>query len=153
MNLMTYSHAYSLYPKATFQEKRSLSITSTSSHGQAAARQKYRERGWNVFQYVTCYEATHPRECEFAAGPRWVGDGKCMVVDLPPLESDYVPQSSPSWRSNSWNLEFDVSNEATMSQTVIPFGKWRYSVINDELEEIMDLEEVQALIAVGRLNK
>ncbi|KAK0243801.1 hypothetical protein EDD85DRAFT_732084, partial [Armillaria nabsnona] len=47
MNIISHSHAYSLFPKATFDQKRALIIT-TSGSGQEVGRGKYRDLGWKL---------------------------------------------------------------------------------------------------------
>lgn len=146
LNIITHSHAYSLYPKATFDEKRSLILRATyDGQRHEDARAKYRVRGWRLLPYVSCHEATHP-ECEFSAGPRWVGDSKCMTVQLPP--SGAAPSPNPHiWPSNSWKLEFDLDNTARMKcRHTYETDKWKYCIAEKGLEDVLDIPTIKTLM-------
>ncbi|KAG7088808.1 hypothetical protein E1B28_012768 [Marasmius oreades] len=48
MNVISYSHVYSLYPRATFQESLSLITYEKDDSKRVVARQKYVDRGWKM---------------------------------------------------------------------------------------------------------
>ena len=133
MNVISYSHAYSLYPKATFQKFVSL-ICYRDFDGarRTASLKKYISRGWRVIDYegarlvpsITSPETLKTAEnlpgCHgrtFCKGRmRYLGDSYCWthrLDDLPSLRSE--PSMTPLAReeikdgvcaleSNSWTL-------------------------------------------------
>ena len=97
--------AYSLYPYATFQQRRSLACGSDGTKREEA-REKYRERGWIMERRIDILEA-RDKQSDFKVGRRWVGDARCWKIPLrPPLSSN--PQAEGLIRdritSNSWNI-------------------------------------------------
>ena len=95
MNLITYYGAYSLYPKATFEERRTLICATVVDHERAI--QKYQSRGWKL-------QFTIPREEQINTGSslrfedRWVGDNKCW----------FLPFYNVSWRRNLYSSKYAV---------------------------------------------
>ena len=146
MNIITHSHAYALYPKATFKEKRGLNISCRGAN-QEAAREKYRQRGWTLLEGtnsdISIHEATHPAKFEFAPGRRWVGDSKCMTVALPPVKD--LPLSTTSWVSNSWSLDFSKYTGAIIDCSVFVGDHWKYCVADDDLVNIMEIPAITKL--------
>ncbi|PBK75288.1 hypothetical protein ARMSODRAFT_514758 [Armillaria solidipes] len=118
MNIISHSYAYSLFPKATFDQKRALIIT-TSGSGQEVGRGKYRDRGWKLFEYPSAFEVTDS-ESEFQAGLRWVGDRKCLTLPLTPIPSlaAFVKYPCPV-HINSWNMKYDRDNEARLEHDML----------------------------------
>ncbi|KAG7088803.1 hypothetical protein E1B28_012764 [Marasmius oreades] len=51
MNVISYSHVYSLYPRATFQESLSLITYCNDGSEREVARQKYVDRGWKMLNF------------------------------------------------------------------------------------------------------
>lgn len=105
MNVITHSMAYSLYPYATFQQRRSL-VCGSGGIKREEARDKYQERGWRMEQHIDILE-TRDRRSDFKVGRRWVGDARCWKIPLtPPLSSN--PQAEGLIRdritSNSWGI-------------------------------------------------
>ncbi|PBK97197.1 hypothetical protein ARMGADRAFT_1009255 [Armillaria gallica] len=118
MNIISHSHAYSLFPKATFDQKRALIIT-TSGSGQEVGRGKYRDRGWKLFQYPSAFEVTDS-ESEFQAALRWVGDRKCLTLPLTPIPSlDAFVKFPYPVHINSWNMKYDRDNEARLEHDML----------------------------------
>ncbi len=118
MNIISHSHAYSLFPKATFDQKRALIIT-TSGSGQEVGRGKYRDRGWKFFEYPSAFEVTDS-ESEFQAGLRWVGDRKCLTLPLTPIPSlDAFVKFPYPVNINSWNMKYDRDNEAHLEHDML----------------------------------
>ena len=112
LNVISYSHAYSLYPRATFHNRVSLELIPNATFDESV-RTKYSARGWRFIQqlprtsiellnsitgqlirYPTndgCSECAHcrrKREEEesiiraFPTGPRWIGDKHSWVLPL-----------------------------------------------------------------------
>ncbi|KAK0474462.1 hypothetical protein EDD18DRAFT_1457450 [Armillaria luteobubalina] len=102
MNIITATHAYSLYPRTTFHQRRGL-IISTNGSSQDAGRQKYIDRGWDLFSELTVFEVTNPYSEFQAHSLRWVGDRRCLSVKLPPMELPFSPYPI---RVNSWQMAY-----------------------------------------------
>ena len=100
MNVITHEKAYSIFPRATFEERQSLIYANEETALEALL--KYQERGWKFFNRVHVNEARDPLS-PFSQGSRHLGDSKCWTIRLQPTYAD-----SPSiWESNSWRLEYN----------------------------------------------
>ena len=120
MNVITHDAAYSLYPYATFQQRRSL-ICGGNGRKQDKARNKYRQRGWKLESYVDSREMVNPRS-DFSWRRRWVGDGRCWTVPLrPQAEGDRIT-------SNSWNIRH-WGDDTRMAFTLVKSPKLRFQYI------------------------
>jgi len=101
MNLITHDKAYSIFPQATFEDRRSL-IFVKEGDSAIKACEKYEERGWT---FTEGYEIQPlNRQSPFVKGIRRLGDSKCWSISLHP-EKDGTACTS-SWDSNSWRLTF-----------------------------------------------
>jgi len=102
MNLITHNKAYSIFPHATFQERRSL-IFVRDPEPVAQALTKYERRGW---RFITEIDEDEIRKTTsaFANGSRHLGDSKCWTIHLHP-ELDHSPMF---WEANSWRLHYSV---------------------------------------------
>ena len=60
MNVISYEKAYSLFPQATLEEKRTLVSVSSSGHGRRADEglSKYASRGFDVLYYLPFHDTT-----------------------------------------------------------------------------------------------
>ncbi|KAK7032416.1 hypothetical protein VNI00_013164 [Paramarasmius palmivorus] len=120
MNVISYSHAYCLYPKATFEERRSLICFSFERPERDSARQKYVDRGWKMlnsdgseWEFGAVWNPYHPNRSNLLASARLesfrvdrsrhVGDSSCWTITLPPIP-DYSPttivNADPSTEQN-----------------------------------------------------
>ncbi|EKM58749.1 uncharacterized protein PHACADRAFT_248812 [Phanerochaete carnosa HHB-10118-sp] len=111
LNVISFSHAYSLYPLATFHHRLSLSLV-PARQLEAAVQRKYTFRGWTFVHSVPTPPPEHgttdeivlrlfrPRECAecphctrqrelersvaqaFPVGLRWIGDRHSWVLPL-----------------------------------------------------------------------
>jgi hypothetical protein len=135
MNFITHRHAYSLFPRGTFQKRISLELPSSNSD---EARRKYTERGWRFVEthddsFVTlgpfkevyssktrsslglCCEihkrhGDTPRAPIFRLGSRWIDDGHSWVLDLDMTWSGSSSGRIPDVRDpsgTSISLDFD----------------------------------------------
>ncbi|KDR77818.1 hypothetical protein GALMADRAFT_65576 [Galerina marginata CBS 339.88] len=133
MNIITHEKAYSLYPRATFDERRTLSYvpdpTEDNGHEKRqVALQKYTSRGWTVVDRITDVEFRDPRSA-FASGERHLGDFKCWT--LPILPKLALPKSTIE--ANSWALLYDRKLEPLMTFTVLVSRRLRFTyLIADE---------------------
>jgi len=100
MNLITHERAYSLYPHATFEEGRSL-VISTEGSKQESARKKYAERGWTMVKTGQDEDIQHARS-DFTPCRRHIGDSRCWTIPiLPKLD---LPEDLMA--TNTWELKY-----------------------------------------------
>ncbi|KAJ3510693.1 hypothetical protein NLJ89_g4533 [Agrocybe chaxingu] len=134
MNFITYDKAISLYPQATFDQRRALACH-PNWQGRREAYAKYRSRGWKIIKNAWRLEAEDP-ESPFALGIRRVGDSKCWTVPIcPKLE---FPEST--MEANTWYLErhWDTRGpEMAFSVFKSPILASRYLVANFEIEGVI----------------
>jgi hypothetical protein len=135
MNFITHEKAYSLYPRATFEERRSLVHSSGASwreDARAVARTKYAGRGWLIVNRLTQAEIDN-RTSAFAYGRRVVGDQYCWTLDVLPKLAD-LPQGFVE--SNSWGLYFTQNRQAEMKLSLLKMPELRFSyTVADEIIE------------------
>lgn len=106
MNLITHESAYSLYPHATFEERRSL-VISTEGSRQESARNKYRERGWTMVEAGQDEDIRNARS-DFTPRRRYIGDSRCWTIPiLPKLD---LPEGFLA--TNTWELEYNLVMDA-----------------------------------------
>ena len=121
MNLITYDKAYSIFPRATFGERRSLIFVQDEDLA-AMARAKYEQRGWS---FIEAYQVpTNDPLSSFAKGSRHLGDSKCWSITLHP-ERDHL---ASTWESNSWKLEYE-NNQTPKNVWILlknPMLHWTY---------------------------
>jgi hypothetical protein len=105
MNYITWNKAVSLYPYATFEQRRTLVLNRNVTF--RAAKAKYIARGFAFQRTFTPDEARRPGP--FQAGPRYVGDNKSWVLALEtdslslPVPASSVPACDPAV-VHSWDL-------------------------------------------------
>lgn len=126
MNFLTWNAAYSLYPCATFEQRRALSLRSGADERVAAAFAKYAARGYRIVPTVYPHEEG---TSAFSVGAtRWPGDPRCWVLRLdttgvtapgalspasgPPLTFDPVEQ-------NTWTITHKKSASRNISRNSV----------------------------------
>lgn len=100
MNLITHERAYSLYPRATFEERRSL-VISTEGSKQETARKKYTERGWIMVKTGQDEDIRNARS-DFTPCQRYIGDSRCWTIPILPMLD--LPKDSMA--TNTWELKY-----------------------------------------------
>lgn len=115
MNLVTASHAYSLYGEETLEKKLALPVDSGRSAlgSREAARAKYVDRGWTMVPSQA--EALRLKAFEGWAA-RHVGDSKCWIVRLPQVEGTDVFRKTDPLRRNEWALGYKFGVPKMMHQ-------------------------------------
>ncbi|TCD68642.1 hypothetical protein EIP91_010297 [Steccherinum ochraceum] len=106
MNVISYEKAYSLYPRASIVNHRSLVTCMQPSNGQPAALKKYADRGFSIETFVGGYDR------DFALGKRYIGDGDCWTLnlDMTGVQAHWAPNdvSTPLTHdpvcATSWDL-------------------------------------------------
>lgn len=116
MNLITASHAYSLYGEETLERKISLPVDNACSAltigNLEAAKSKYVARGWTMIPTQT--EALRRKAFEGWTARR-VGDSKCWVVKLPVWCADVFKMMDPLCK-NEWALGYKFGVPMMMLQ-------------------------------------
>jgi hypothetical protein len=117
MNFITHNRAFSIHPRATFIERRSLVYDLSPKSFEA--RMKYVFRGWNQVQYPQATDYADPLS-SFGRGPRRVGDRKCWTINLDPTVSsheDYI-------NSNTWSLQYSQPAPVDANTTLFATHSW-----------------------------
>ncbi|KAL1693252.1 hypothetical protein GGG16DRAFT_123367 [Schizophyllum commune] len=109
MNVITHSTAYSLYPRSTFDEDRSLLMKPFSQSPKLLdALNKYEGRGFTIVRSVGRFEAGDATR-EFGKRYRWVGDAMTWALPLPPTGDQPVVYTDQEDHAlyRSWRLRYD----------------------------------------------
>lgn len=133
MNIITHDAAYAFYPKATFEQRRSL-ICATSGSKQDLAREKYLARGWTMESSLSWWETISPYS-NFRKGNRWVGDRTCWKIKIAP---DLGPEygTDPDYiTSNSWKFAYSDKYEAQCDFLILqsPLLRYRYILADNDI--------------------
>ncbi|EEB92442.1 hypothetical protein MPER_09046, partial [Moniliophthora perniciosa FA553] len=124
MNIISYTHAVSFYPKATFIDRITVvNRVPTPRSDQDPPREKYEKRGWEVRHDVEAVDLLK-KNSEFGMLDRHVGDKLCWTVRLPPV-TDFVPMDwalGEDWMllSNSWSLNHACGIEMVSMPFFLP---------------------------------
>lgn len=114
MNLITHDKAYSLYPRATFEERRSLVHHARTAERERALK-KYEDRGWAIVKKIT-KEESQDRRSAFYPSLRSVGDRKCWTLLLNPK----LDLPAGNMETHTWALSY--SRRLDVSMTYRIFG-------------------------------
>ncbi|KAK7037307.1 hypothetical protein VNI00_011298 [Paramarasmius palmivorus] len=140
MNIISYSHAISFFPKATFIDHISIVNHTTSHRAQhIAARAKYASRGWLIREDLDPVTVLD-KNSEFGIGDRYIGDRHCWTVAIPPI-TDFAAWSwglGQDWMllSNSWNVRHEGCVEIGSKPFFIPPLTQSYAFCDWVLEEV-----------------
>jgi hypothetical protein len=136
MNVISFNVAYSLYPRATFEERRTLSM-SVSNEGEAEALGKYAVRGWKILCDIYPHEENKPQASFHQNISRWVDDE--MSWQIPLDLTGVVMRSAPSKNSsaynwdpvkhNSWKLTRAQTSKLVMTYYVAKSTLFRYNYL------------------------
>ncbi|KAF9072634.1 hypothetical protein BDP27DRAFT_1261414 [Rhodocollybia butyracea] len=100
INIISASHAYSLYPRATFIDR--VSLKNSKFRGaearNQAAQEKYNQRGWAIVGSPFAFRAM--QKCSEFADTRCVGDSACWVIEL--ATPGRITYGADPVRINSW---------------------------------------------------
>jgi len=147
MNFITHEKAYSLYPRASFEEHRSLTcLYSTIARTKAWA--KYTERGWTMLDGITGQDF-HDLNSSLARGPRYVGDSKTWTIPiLPKIDA---PSLDGLVEMNSWSLNYDLNLKPhfEFSLLISPQLQHCYLVLDEFLRE--EISKIRILHKQTRL--
>ncbi|KAF5338107.1 hypothetical protein D9758_015365 [Tetrapyrgos nigripes] len=110
-NLITHSHAYSLFPRTTFENRMTVKTpyTRRETDRHELARRKWEKRGWTIVQVPSAVDFLQGKNGgEFRAMRRYVGDSSCWTIPLEPINPESpgmdVPMSPDHdfVRANAW---------------------------------------------------
>jgi hypothetical protein len=147
MNFIAFDAAYSIYPRATFEERRALSFASLSERD-VRALGKYALRGWSILSNIWPHEAQTSRASFYMDIPRRVRDGRSWVVPLNMKGVEPRPRPSPlsepfPWDPvvhNSWTLVKPHStSKMFMSYCILKPTIFRYAYLISDVELIRGL--------------
>jgi hypothetical protein len=143
MNVISYNRAYSLYPRATFDERETLLTPRNPEHRDIRfhAIQKYKDRGWRVMQ-----QPSLRNEPLYAFGSRWIDDRYSWVIGLPPLSIN-APPPTPLSRPlpqdpvavTNWALI--NTSEPIIDYYVVTGADLQYDYVLSDLELFAHLRE------------
>jgi hypothetical protein len=133
MNFITHEKAYSLYPRATFEERRSL-IFLFRSGARDNAYAKYAERGWIMLDGITG-EDFHDLNSSLARGFRHVGDSKTWTIPILPKIDTPFPEGL--METNSWSLRYDHNLKPYLDFSLLISSQLQYCylVVGDSLRD------------------
>lgn len=147
MNIITHDKAYSLFPRATFEERRSL-VCLSSDELRDKAFEKYSARGWSFVKNADVERAERGTlEASFALGERYVGDRNCWTLPVLPilnLSEGYMETNSWVMKCNSWD-EFPSMSYHYLVSKMLQFsyliGIGDDGEIEDYIEDIVPSRE------------
>ncbi|EGO00169.1 hypothetical protein SERLA73DRAFT_107166 [Serpula lacrymans var. lacrymans S7.3] len=113
MNVIAFDAAYSLYPMATFEDRRALKLTNPRPH-YISALHKYVHRGWRLIAYINAHDELS-RSSFFLSRARWVNDQHSWIVPLNMEGVHLRPSMSPSSENISWDPV--IHNSWTLART------------------------------------
>ncbi|KAL5514377.1 hypothetical protein ACEPAG_2465 [Sanghuangporus baumii] len=122
MNLITYCAAYSLYPKATFEQGLMLPCDAREVHHESGLW-KYRMRGWeSANQDSVAPPLSDPKKHTFVLGKRCVGDESTWIIPLRGVSSVLKYANNPLLKSmdpmsfNTFSLARNVERDSIEMQ-------------------------------------
>lgn len=141
MNVISFETAYSLYPWATFEERRSLVNVSTSIRHERAF-EKYATRGWTIVRDIPLAEQIN-RKQTFRMGSRWIDDASSWVipldmegVELPPVFNPYsTPMRNDPVSITNWQMRFDPRGPSKLHHRIIVASvlAWAYCLTDESV--------------------
>ena len=102
MNFIAFDAAYSLYPRATFEERGALSFSKLTDRDFAAVA-KYASRGWAIAYTIWPHESTTLKTTYYEDKLRCVKDSLSWVVPLDMEGIEPRPRTSTSSPQFSWD--------------------------------------------------
>ncbi|PBK62671.1 hypothetical protein ARMSODRAFT_1024652 [Armillaria solidipes] len=133
MNFITHSHAYSLYARATFAERRSVPSRANGPR-EVKAREKYNDRGWKTIKVSRDDPAA-----EFHDILRRVGDKYCWVIPLDhPSDNQGHTEDDDLVGIHTWKMDpFDYYGGPLMTYGFYPHLNGMYCVVEEALSTVI----------------
>ena len=101
LNFLSYDAAYSMYPRATFEERTSLCFSSLTERD-IGCLSKYAVRGWRSLSNFYPHERSAERIFHVNQH-RFVGDSKCWVIPLDTTGLELRPALTPVSERFVWD--------------------------------------------------
>ncbi|KDQ52179.1 hypothetical protein JAAARDRAFT_139328 [Jaapia argillacea MUCL 33604] len=136
LNVITFEKAYSLYPRATFEERYAL-MCASAGPAQEKALEKYADRGWTMISQVSTIEEASTRS-PFSTTDRWIDDKFSWTIPLsmsgvvfphlPALGSPPLLQDPTSM--TNWVLRFDDNGKVFVEFDILrrTLLKYQYAI-------------------------
>jgi hypothetical protein len=166
MNIITHANAFSLYPRATFIENRSIACRETTPpESHKAALSKYEARGWKVVKILPRQELyyvmgvsdrrvfpkrsysrrsspnprTTPHEVNWPV--RVIGDDLTWSVSLPPISGQVQgPRLGEMLYSNSWRMRVERMDRIVDMVFEVKHSPWlKYPICKAACSETNDI--------------
>ncbi|KAF9553217.1 hypothetical protein CPC08DRAFT_822453 [Agrocybe pediades] len=135
MNVITHDRAYAVFPRATFDEhKTMINLPASARRGSHRAREelaleKYKQRGWEIISSISPTEFQDPKFM-FSHGTRRLGDSKCWTIPLNPKLG--LPERC--METSSWALHYDENLQPKISFAIFSWKRLKFShLFVDEL--------------------
>jgi hypothetical protein len=146
MNFIAFDAAYSLYPRATFEERRALAFTSLGEHDLKALG-KYQIRGWSIMCNDWPPELVKSRAYFYTQTIRAPRDSMSWVVPLGISGVEPRPRLSSSSEAfswdpvifNSWSLIKSELGHSLMSYHIARPTLFRYAYLVVDLGQVHDM--------------
>ncbi|KIK56018.1 hypothetical protein GYMLUDRAFT_174917 [Collybiopsis luxurians FD-317 M1] len=165
MNVISYSHAYSIYPHATFEDRTSLICSCKEGPELDQALQKYINRGWTIINadgdlkghYPADHTPTHAdpgdRLASFQVGKeRRLGDRHTWVLPLAPIPTPQNLAQEHPWTSSKGFPIFPslVTEECSLKFQLVEANCWILNLLLDQQNNLdafpMQPEPVAAMV-------
>ena len=148
MNAITHCAAYSLFPKATFEDRVNLQLARGSRRSWRRERDlraiaKYTDRGWLLIGNAKFY---HESQSTFNYGKRWIADSHSWVLPLDISELQ-TPLPPDSFSLGSFNLFFDESihvSRVLFSLVAPPYLSARLTINREMVYKAALLQELMS---------
>ncbi|KAK7457766.1 hypothetical protein VKT23_010105 [Stygiomarasmius scandens] len=138
INVMSHSHAYSIFPRATFHGRGSVKLVpmqlllGEASVNYHSALVKYEERGWSLAKFPSAPDF-YRQNSEFFLGARHIGDAACWTIALSRIDGLSEREMSleaDTLRGNSWRQTKAAHNNFKLVHCLFRWQKrgWNYVV-------------------------
>ncbi|KAF5360145.1 hypothetical protein D9758_011343 [Tetrapyrgos nigripes] len=126
MNVITHANAYSFFPRATFESRRTVLTRDTTGFWPADmvnAEQKYKTRGWTFVDVASSLETLTPKSEFSSFGVRHIGDHACWTIPLSSFED--LSTEDDLWL-NSWKIVWEINRSMKIDFVVLYGPGFRY---------------------------
>jgi hypothetical protein len=159
MNIISFENAYSLYPRATFEERRSL-VCASAGPNQDAALLKYEARGWDTSHELSIQDQ-HDPQSSLRVGYRWIDDDASWIFPLDTTQlaipSDYPsdPASLTNWKlvcnDEDAGIEVDTVTSQLLEHCYALTDPRVLAVVNKRLETSMMVNDLCVIPGIPTL--
>lgn len=142
MNILTFNTAHAFFPRATFEDRITLSLLHRKTSCHDPALMKYENRGWTIQHHVSHTDLNNPAFL-FAPKLRYVGDAQCWKMPIFPIfQHDQL--CCHNIESNSWSINYNNNLILSMSYKVVTSPHLQFSyLIESEDENLTEQLEME----------